>query len=228
MWFSYITKGKYEKTYDKARSIIDGIIANHHSVVIVSDLVALEMVSILRSKGVQKEAFTHAIKCESRIADALKWKIDLYTKEFLAKITESTMAKKLVAVESTIPTNEFSRAHSEKDIWNNIRSEILSNMLSVRAKVIGIGGQITIIFNTHYGSVREGQSCMSEWCLNSKEGQSNASTLLIFEFSDAHFAIFHIFKFLRLAAISCVAKILWREYSKSKRCSVSNCASYMS
>jgi len=109
VWFSYITKGKYEKTYDKARNIIDGIIANPHSVVVISDLVVLEMVSILRSKVVQKESFTHAIKRESRIADTLKWKIDLYTKEFLAKITESTMAKKLVAVESTIPTNEFSR-----------------------------------------------------------------------------------------------------------------------
>ena len=69
VWFSYITKGKYEKTYDKTRSI----------------------------------------KSESRIADALRWKIDVYTKEFLAKITESTMAKKIVAVESNIPMNEFSR-----------------------------------------------------------------------------------------------------------------------
>jgi predicted nucleic-acid-binding protein len=109
VWFSYITKGKYEKTYDKARNIIDGIIANPQSVVVISDLVILEMVSILRSKVVQKESFTHTIKSESRIADALKWKIDVYTKEFLAKITESTMAKKLIAVESTIPMNEFSR-----------------------------------------------------------------------------------------------------------------------
>jgi predicted nucleic-acid-binding protein len=109
VWFSYITKGKYEKTYDKARNIIDGIIANPQSVVVISDLVILEMVSILRSKVVQKESFTHTIKSESRIADALKRKIDVYTKEFLGKITESTMAKKLVAVESTIPTNEFSR-----------------------------------------------------------------------------------------------------------------------
>jgi len=109
VWFSYITKGKYEKTYDKARNIIDGIIANPQSVVVISDLVILEMVSILRSKVVQKESFTHTIKSESRIADALKWKIDVYTKEFLAKITESTMAKKLIAVGSTIPMNEFSR-----------------------------------------------------------------------------------------------------------------------
>lgn len=109
VWFSYITKGKYEKTYDIARNIIDGIIANPQSVVVISDLVILEMVSILRSKVVQKESFTHQIKGESRIADALKWKIDVYTKEFLAKITESTMAKKIVAVESNIPMNEFSR-----------------------------------------------------------------------------------------------------------------------
>jgi len=109
VWFSYVTKGTYEKTYDKARNIIDGIIANPQCVVVISDLVILEMVSILRSKVVQKESFTDSIKSESRIADTLKSKIDLYTKEFLAKITESIMAKKLVAVESNIPTNEFFR-----------------------------------------------------------------------------------------------------------------------
>ena len=65
VWFSYITKGKYEKTYDKARNIIDGIIANPQSVVVISDLVILEMVSILRSKVVQKESFTHHKERES-------------------------------------------------------------------------------------------------------------------------------------------------------------------
>jgi predicted nucleic acid-binding protein len=93
VWFSYVTKGTYEKTYDKARNIIDGIIANPQSVVVISDLVILEMVSILRSKVVQKESFTDTIKSESRIADTLKSKIDIYTKEFLAKITESTGKK---------------------------------------------------------------------------------------------------------------------------------------
>ena len=130
VWFSYVTKGTYEKTYDKARDIIDGIIANPRSVVVISDLVILEMVSILRSKVVQKESFTDSIKSESRIADTLKSKMNQYTKEFLAKITESTMAKKLVAVESNIPTNEFFRrvVQIQRKTLKTFRPELLSHL----------------------------------------------------------------------------------------------------
>jgi predicted nucleic acid-binding protein len=53
VWFSYITKAKYENTFDKARNIIDGIIENNYFVAVISQLVILEMINICRAKVIQ-------------------------------------------------------------------------------------------------------------------------------------------------------------------------------
>ena len=61
IWFSYITEGKYDSTFVHVKKLIEEILDKDKSIIVISDLVILEMISVIRTKIVQRESFTGKI-----------------------------------------------------------------------------------------------------------------------------------------------------------------------
>ena len=107
VWFSYITKAKYENTFDKARNIIDGIIENKYSVAVISQLVILEMINICRAKVIQREHYKGKLKHNTSKIENLKTTIQGFIKEFVDKITKWEHTGKLQILRIELPMSVF-------------------------------------------------------------------------------------------------------------------------
>lgn len=98
IWFSYITEGKYDNTFVHVKKLIEEILDKDKSIIVISDLVVLEMISVIRTKIVQRESFTEKIEKNPRIATGLYDLIKRYTTKFMEKFTESTSTGKIEIV----------------------------------------------------------------------------------------------------------------------------------
>jgi hypothetical protein len=107
IWFSYITEGKYDSTFPHVKNLIDSILGEDRSIIMTSDLVVLEMISVIRTKVVQREAFTSKSAENPRIVNQLCNLIQHYTTRFVARFSESTAAKKIEVIQEDTGTSEF-------------------------------------------------------------------------------------------------------------------------
>lgn len=106
VWFSYITKGNYDKDFTTARDIINDIVSSNKTAVI-SGLVILEVINIIRKRIAEREPFIGPLRTNDNVRQSIKSKIDRYTKEFIDKITKWEGAHKLIIMDSQTAISEI-------------------------------------------------------------------------------------------------------------------------
>lgn len=122
IWFSYITQGKYDDTFYEVKKLIETILDTDNSIILISDLVVLEVLSVIRNKIVQREPFTKKVESNSQLQGRLRSIIQEHTNGFMMKITESIIAQKLKVVKEKTPLSEF--LQKVQAIQNIISGEI--------------------------------------------------------------------------------------------------------
>jgi predicted nucleic acid-binding protein len=75
IWFSYITEGKYDDTFYHVKKLINTILSENSSVIVISDLVVLEVLSVIRNKVILREPFTKGAKGDTQIQEYLQHRL---------------------------------------------------------------------------------------------------------------------------------------------------------
>jgi predicted nucleic acid-binding protein len=122
IWFTYITEGKYDNRFTHAKKLIDEILGKDRSIIVTSDLVVLEMISVIRTKVVQREPFTLKAEENPNIVTKLFYLIQRYTTKFMEKFSESVDAGKMEVVQESTPTSTF--MNKVQEIQNKTLGEI--------------------------------------------------------------------------------------------------------
>jgi len=122
IWFSYITEGKYDDTFGHVKKLVDEILDKDKSIIVTSDLVVLEMISVIRTKIIQRERFTVKVSEDPQIVTHLHDLIQQYTTGFMEKFYESTTAGKMEVVQENTNTSKFMQKVQE--IQNRTLGEI--------------------------------------------------------------------------------------------------------
>lgn len=102
VWFSYITRGKYDPHFEKARIIIDDISNNNGRIAVISHLSLLELVNSIRNKVVQRAEYQGGANENPEVGLDLKNRIDKYIEDVMDIITrwESSGKLRIVAVKT--------------------------------------------------------------------------------------------------------------------------------
>jgi predicted nucleic acid-binding protein len=106
VWFSYITRGKYDPHFEKAEVIIDDINKNNGCVAIISHLSLLELVNVIRNRVIQRAEYQGRLKENINIELDLKNRIDQYIKDVMNTITQWEASGKLRIVDVKTPMTQ--------------------------------------------------------------------------------------------------------------------------
>lgn len=104
VWFSYITKGNYDRKYNITADIINN--ATNNKIAIISRLVILEVINTIRKRIAEREPFVGLLKNNEDVRNIIKSKIDYCIKEFIDKITKWESTGKLLIVDSQTPISD--------------------------------------------------------------------------------------------------------------------------
>jgi predicted nucleic acid-binding protein len=107
VWFSYITRGKYDPHFEKADVIIDSINRNSDRVAIISQLSLLELVNSIRNRVVIRAEYQGGVNENPEVEIDLKNKIDQSIKDIMDIITKWVSSGKLRIVDVKTPMTEI-------------------------------------------------------------------------------------------------------------------------
>jgi predicted nucleic acid-binding protein len=107
VWFSYITRGKYDPHFEKATIIIDHISNNNDCIAIISHLSLLELVNSIRKGVVRKAEYQGKVNEDAEIEVDLKNKIDHYIRDVMDIITKWESSGKLRIVDVKTPMTQI-------------------------------------------------------------------------------------------------------------------------